>query len=306
MQKQIKGYETALKALGYQYDQLQRKIDDSVGKSYYNDSEAAIANLQQQIKNLAAARDAESKKKKKDQSAIDGYNEAIINAQNAIEDINKSVSEQLLQTNFKQLSDNIANALLSAFEAGEDGIKAMDDTFDQFIKNALANSLKLKLIEPLIKNMTDDLTKYMMGNDQSLAGYDFTGWRQQLEDAGKDFSSALDEAYKGLGLEKSGNSSGSDGLAGTIGRSITEDTANKWMGVQLNMYTIAKNHYAEALVQTKLQQSYLSIATRNLDAALGIERNTAATVSELKNAVGYLTTIANNTKQGMSGRDSGR
>jgi len=305
LQKQIEGYQTALKALERQYNQLQRAIDNSAGESYYDESALAIKNLQQQIKNLEAARNAEANKKKSDQDAIDGYTDQIIAANQAIEDLQKTISEQLLQTDFKQLSDSLASALLSAFEAGEDGIDALNKSFDQFIKNAVANSLKLKIIEPLIKDVTEQISDYMLKNDNSLRGFDFTDIRKELEQAGSEFTNALDDAYKGLGLSKEGNSTGS-GLSGTIGRSITEDTANKWMGVQLNMYTISKNHYAEAQVQTKLQQSYLSIATRNLDAALGIERNTAATVTELKNAVGYLTTIANNTKQGLTGRDSGR
>jgi len=303
LQKQIEGYQKALKALEYQYDQLQRKIDNSVGKSYYDDSEAAIANLQEQIRNLAAARDAESKKKKADKEAIQQYNDAIYSAEKAIEDINRAVSEQLLQTNFKQLSQNLADALLSAFEAGENGIKSMNSTFDDFIKSALANSLKLKLIEPLMKKMTDDLTAYMLENDQSVAGYDFSGWRSQLEKAGKDFNEALEDAYSELGLKKGDQNTA--GLSGTIGRSITEDTANKWMGVQLNMYTISKSHFAEAQLQSKIMQSYLSIAQKNLDAALGIERNTAGTWNEVKNAVVYLSTIANNTKPGKGLRDLG-
>ncbi|MFD2961020.1 MULTISPECIES: tape measure protein [Olivibacter] len=295
LQKQIEGYKVALKALEVQYDSLQRKIDQSVGKSYYDDSEAAIRNLQEQIRNLAAQRDAESKKKKKDKDAIEAYNDAIRNAEFAIEDIQRAISENLLQTNFKQLSDNLANALLSAFEAGENGIQALNKTFDQFIKNALANSLKLKLIEPLIKNMTDDLTEYMLDHNKSLSSYDFTGWREQLNKAGKDFNQALEEAYKGLGLKKEGNTSASSGLAGTIGRSITEDTANKWMGVQLNIYSINKNLLSEAQTQTKIMQSHMGFAQRNLDAALNIERNTAGTWDEMKNAVYELKAINKNT-----------
>ncbi|QEL01582.1 phage tail tape measure protein [Olivibacter sp. LS-1] len=306
LQKQIEGYQKALRSLEQQYNQLQRSIENSVGSSYYDDSAAAVKNLQEQVKNLTAARDAESKKKKADKDAIDAYNDQIIAANNAIQDLQKTVSEQLLQTNFKQLSDNLANALLTAFEAGENGIEALNDTFDQFIKNALANSLKLKLIEPLMKKMTDDLTKYMLGNDNSLVGYDFTSWRKQLEDAGKDFNEALDEAYKGLGLSK--NSQESDkGITGQISRSITEDTANKWMGVQLNIYSITKNLYSEAQLQSKIQENCLNMATKSLTTALNIERNTAATVDRLDTAVGYLITIANNTntKSSKGLRDMG-
>lgn len=296
LQKQIEGYSKALKALEVQYDALQRKIDDSVGKSYYDDSEAAINNLQEQIKNLTAARDAESNKKKKDKEAIEGYNDAIRSAQYAIEDIQKAISENLLQTNFKQLSDNLANALLTAFEAGENGIEAMNKSFDQFIKNALANSLKLKLIEPLMKKMTEELTSYMMKNDDSLVGFKFDGWREQLDKAGGDFSKALEEAYKGLGLKPEGDPSKSSSLAGIIGQSLTEDTANKWMGIQLNIYTITKNHFAESQLQSRMIQTLINIATKNLDAALGTQRNTAAAVDRLDVAVGHLATLVSNTK----------
>ncbi|QNL49248.1 hypothetical protein H8S90_21295 [Olivibacter sp. SDN3] len=295
IQKQIEGYENALKSLERQYTQLQRSIENSVGNSFYDDSAAAVNNLRQQIKNLEAARDAESRKKKADQGKIEAYNDQINAVNNTIQDLQKSISENLLQTNFKTLSDNLANALLSAFEAGEDGIESMNKTFDAFIKNALANSLKLAMIEPLMEQMTKDLTDYMLNNNKSLVGYDFTGWRDQLNEAGKDFNKALEEAYKGLGLTTEKESQ-PRGMSGMIGRAITEDTANKWMGVQLNMYTIAKNQFAEIQSHSKLMQSYVSIAQKNLDTALGIERNTAETVGQLKVVVNRLDLVVTNTR----------
>jgi len=298
LQKQIDGYATALKALGYQYDQLQRKIDNSVGKSYYDDSEAAISNLQTQIKNLAASRDAESSKKKKDQSAIDGYNEAITNAQYAIEDLQRSISEELLQTNFKQLSDNLANALLSAFEAGEDGIKSMNDTFDQFIKNAVANSLKLAIIEPLMKQITEDVTKYMLANNESVAGYNFDQWKDEINEAGKEFNKGLEDAYKGFGLEKNGDTSTPNSLSGAIKGASQESIdllAGQMGGVRLSlldMLAVSKSQY-------KVLSSCESYAMQNLNTALQIERNTRRTAEATEGGLPYLETIANNTKDNI-------
>jgi|GEM_PF-3466016 len=307
LQKQIQGYQDALKSLERQYNQLQRAMENSVGNSYYDDAESALKNQQEQIAKLTASRDAESKKKKADKDAIDGYNDAIIQAQNEMVELQKQISQNLLQTDYKQLSQNLSDALLSAFEAGEDGIDALNKSFDQFIKNALVNTLRLKILEPLMKDMADKLTAYMLNNGDSLIGFDFNPWRAQLDAAGTEFSKALEEAYAGLGLSKEGSSTGSSGLSGTIGRSITEDTANKWMGVQMNMYTIAKNHFAEAQSQSKMQQALVNFAQRNLDTALGIERNTAETVNQLKTAVNHLATIVSNTGGSKTSlRDMGR
>src|SRR5690606_16687408 len=124
-----------------------------------------------------------------------------------IKDIERTISETLVQTTFKSLSDELANALVSAFEAGEDAIGSMDKVFDQFIKNALVNSLKLKMIEPIIDEMVGEVSKYMEDNNNSLIGFNFDRYRQRIEGVSKQFTDVLGSAYDELGLSKDGQSS---------------------------------------------------------------------------------------------------
>src|SRR5690606_27654448 len=125
-ERQIKEYQRQLDSLGRSFAKLQDQISNSVGESFYKDSRAAIANLQQQQKAVQSMLRAEQSKKKTDQEKVREYRDQLDSLSKEIKDIERTISETLVQTTFKSLSDELANALVSAFEAGEDAIGSMD------------------------------------------------------------------------------------------------------------------------------------------------------------------------------------
>lgn len=227
LQKQIDGYKNQLDSLGKAYQKLQKDISNSVGNSYYADSDAAIANMEAQITAIERMRKAETDKKKTDKGKIADYDKEIIGLRDSIEDTQRAISEMLLQSDFKSFSDNLASALVSAFEAGENAIDAMNKTFEQFIKDAIANSLKLEYIEPIVKDMMESATSYARGNENSLLGFNWEAWKGKLAGASEEVFSALDSVYKGLDLSKGSDtvSQADRGLSGAIAASCTEEMA---------------------------------------------------------------------------------
>lgn len=245
LQKQIDGYKNQLDSLGTAYRKLEKDISNSVGNSYYADSDKAIANMKAQIVALERMRKAESEKKKTDKGTIADIDNQIIGMKNSIEETEKAISEMLLQSNFKQFSDNLANALVTAFEAGEDGINAMNKTFDDFIKNAIANALKLEILEPIVKDMMEAATEYGNNNKNSLLGFNWEEYRTKLAGASEQLSGAYENALKGLklGIGNQGDTGGGGGMSGMIGRSITEATAAQMIGIAMPINEVIKRSF---------------------------------------------------------------
>ncbi|MCW8314219.1 phage tail tape measure protein [Sphingobacterium sp. InxBP1] len=293
LQKQIDAYRDQLDGLGKAYDTLQRRISNSVGENYYSDSDKAIANLREQQRILAEMARAEEDKKKTDKEKVKGYYDEIDSINKQIEDIQKAITESLVQTTFKDLSASLADALVTAFEAGESAVDSLDETFDKFIKNALVNSLKLKMIEPIVNDMVNQLADYMKSNNNSLTGFNFSVWKDKIDGAGTEFTKTLEEAYKQLGLSKDGTSSGG-GLKGSIQRELTESTASELTGLYRASFELQKKAFDESKSQGITISKQLLVAMDQLTALNAIQVNTAETVKRLDTAVSELQSINKN------------
>ncbi|MGJ1211916.1 phage tail tape measure protein [Sphingobacterium multivorum] len=289
LQKQIDAYKTQLDSLGKAYDTLQRRISNSVGENYYTDSDKAIVNLKQQQRLLADMAKVESEKKKSDKDKVKSYYDEIDSINKQIEDIQKSITENLVQTTFKDLSASLADALVTAFEAGESAVDSLDETFDKFIKNALVNSLKLKMIEPIVNDMVNQLADYMKSNNNTLTGFNFSVWKDKIDGAGTEFTKTLEEAYKQLGLSRDGF--GGSGLKGSIQREVTEATQSENNGLLRSQTELLKRSFDESKSQGVTMGKQLAVAMDQLTALNAIQVNTGETVKRLDTAVSELQSI---------------
>jgi len=293
IQKQINAYKEQLESLGKAYDKLQKQISSSVGDSFYTDSNKAIENLKTQIRILQESANAESNKKKADREKIKAYLDEIEGKYQTIEDIQKSITENLVQTTFKDLSASLADALVTAFEAGESAVDSLDETFDKFIKNALVNSLKLKMIEPIVNDMVNQLADYMKSNNNSLTGFNFSVWKDKIDGAGTEFTKTLEEAYKQLGLDRNGFGNGT-GIKSGIQRELTEATAGELSGLFRASFELNKKAFDESKSQGLTLSKQLLIASDQLSALNAIQLNTGETVKRLDTAVSELQSINRN------------
>ncbi len=296
IQKQIDKYQDQLTALESALDKIEKRIDDSVGESFYKDSDAAIQNLKNQQRLLQQMEQAESQKKKADKNKIQEFRNESNRINEEIAAIEKSVREMRVQTTVKELAQSLADSLVSAFESGGDAIKATDKVLDQFIKNALVNSLKLKYIEPIIKGLINDLDSYMAANGNSLEGFNFNKYREMINGSGEFVFQLMENLYSGLGLTKENIEKADTSISGKIKKEITEQTASELLGLYRAKYEVAKN-------QLSVQQAILANANQNLVVLNSIQLNTENTVIELKSAVVELKAINKNTG-GITGRSA--
>lgn len=273
--KQIKQYQADLTSLGKSYAELERQVSSSVGNDIYSNQQSQIQNLIQQQEKLIAIRDSEGQKKKKDQGRIDDLNAQIDDIPNKIAEIESSISENLIQGTFRELSNSLADALVNAFKAGEDGINAMNDTFEDFIGNAVKNTLKLTLLDGLTKEFTDELTKYAKQNNNSVLGFDFEAFRLRFEKAGELFNKGLEDS----GFFNETGSGRANTLQGSIKADLTEETgsiiAGAFNGARLSLLNI------EGLLRpmVAINANLANLAQQNLNQITMMQLNTLRTAN---------------------------
>lgn len=298
LEKQIKAYKDQLTSLGNAYKQLERDVQNSIGESIYTDQAAQIENLREQQVLLTKARDAERDKKKSDQGKIDEYQNQIDSIPGQIEDIQKAISQNLIQTTFKDISNALADAFTDAFQAGEDGIQKMDDVFNNFIANAIKNSLKLKLIEPIIAQMTKDLTQYAQGNNNSIVGFDFSAYKESIAKAQKEFVGVLN-ANKEF-FDTTTSTSGSSSTSNRITDAVTETTASRVEGAFNGMRMVQLQTNVLLSAQGKTLGDLYLIASNNFAIHQKIEANTRRGADAGESALPLLRSIADNTKDSLA------
>lgn len=160
-ERQIREWQTAVEDLKTAYDSLQHSISRTAGEAAIAAQRGLVENLEEQKRLVTQMRDEESKKKKADKDKIAGFNSQISQLTQQIEDVFDNFQKSVTTTDFKDLSENIANALIEAFGKGEDAAASFEKVVDDVMKNAVANALRIKILEPAVKSMVDNLYSSM-------------------------------------------------------------------------------------------------------------------------------------------------
>jgi len=160
-EKGIREWKRAVDDLKFAYEELQRTIEKTAGESQIAMQRDLIANLKEQQRILYDMRSKESDKKKVDQDKVAAYTEQIKDINVQIQDVIDNFQKSITTTDFKDWSQKIADALIDAFGKGEDAVTAFDKVVDDVMRNAVANALKIKILEPAVKSMVDKLYQSM-------------------------------------------------------------------------------------------------------------------------------------------------
>lgn len=275
IRKEMKQHEKQLKVLQRAYAQLSWETDNAVGEGYYKSAQKEIDNLKKQQKEYQELARLEQSKKSKDRDD-DKVQEYLQNAEDAarqIKDLEKEITESLVQTNFKELAGELADVWADAFGNMEDSAESFEEVWNTTIANAVKNSLKLKLIEPIVNQFTQSLADYMGANNNSVAGFNFEYWKRMLKNAGEAFTDGLqgfEEFFRDMGDEVE---DASDTLEGQI-KGVTEETASKLAG---EITAIRIRQVDMLLVQQDIRSCMQSVD------------------STIRSCISYLNTISTNT-----------
>lgn len=283
IRREMKQHEQQLKVLQRAYSQITWRVDNAVGENYYKQQRKAIENLKRQQQEYRELARLEQSKKSKDRD--DGkVQEYLANAEQAardIADIEREITETLVQTSFRDLSNELADAWTDAFGNMEDSAKSFDEVFNTTIANAVKNSLKLKLIEPVVNSFTEALAAHMGAHNNSVAGFNFAYWKRMLQNAGDAFTEGLqsfEEYFKDFSDDVDDTK---ETLEGQI-QGCTEDTASMVAG---ELTTMRIRQMEMLMVQQEFNSSMQSI-DNNIRQALtylyGIHTNTGTANTHLR------------------------
>lgn len=212
IQRQIKNVET----LGKAYDELKEKMEAAwSADDLRTQTKDTVANLDQQIASYQAMIKAEQDKKKTDQARIDEYNEAIKELEKTKQEILNQEKIEMGgiggESEYKDAASSFVQAWLDAFNETGDGLKGLEENFDDFINNLFLKQASMrianKFLEPLFQMIDLAVTE---GEAATAKGFDGSTdlTRQEMdkivEEAKKQFpqlSEALEELYNSLGLK---------------------------------------------------------------------------------------------------------
>lgn len=188
----------------------------------------------------------------------------IIEAKGVVEDYGLSLEETAQKTR-DLLSGTTAAALadeiISAFKAGEVGIEAFGQKFEDIMRNAIISQLKASILMPIIEDFLKQFDQFILfgGADQNLANFDFQQFEDQFNAAMEQFQSIFDYTSEALGIDLTGGNILS--MQGAI-KGITEESASLIAG-QFNAMRIIQYGIFEAVNDSLRELQKIEFNTRS-------------------------------------------
>lgn len=194
IQRQIKNVEKLQKA----YDVLKEKMDLAWSASSFSDmNKQTLQNVDAQIASYQAMIKAEQDKKKTDKDRIEEWEDAIEELKKTRKELEQQAIEEMGgigETNYKDAAQAFADAWVDAFNESEDGLKALQETFDDYITNLIKKQAMMRLVQARMKSVFDaidksvtegsaggiNLTKEELANIQALGESALKGLNEDL------------------------------------------------------------------------------------------------------------------------------
>ncbi len=187
---------------------------------------------------------------------------------------------EVVDTLAGSLGDNLRNALVDAFQSGEDAAVAMGDTISQVLQDVLAQMIFDQIFAEQFKKLQEQMTEsFDVGGDRTWVD-DFARFFDESQVLTEEFNQALADARdiaQNAGFDVFGQDQSSrEGLSGAI-TNITEDTANLLAGY-LNALRIDVREGLNINVQS---MQYLAQITINTGYLINIDRTMVSVDSRM-------------------------
>lgn len=187
---------------------------------------AELASLKAQRDELQSQRDSESKKKKKDNSKIADYNQQIKEMEQQINTFAQDFLKDIYSIDIKSWASELTDAVVGAWEKGEDGVEAYRNKVKDMVKDVTKNIVSQKIMEAALSDPLNYLTNTLKDKGK-LDETDMDKLADQLYKAGDEVVpqiTGIFEALKNRGWDFRDNGSSSS-TKNSI-QSITEETAD--------------------------------------------------------------------------------
>lgn len=244
IKRSIEAHKKNVEELKLAYDELERAISKAIGTEYYDLAKDQIANLKQQISDIKEKiEEAQNIKNDKDRAEeIAEYTQDLIDAENELEDLFSRLQEHILTMSIETMAQNLGDAIVDAFAAGEDAAEAWGKSVDDIVKNIVKNLIVQNLFANPLENIIQGYFDQWMDQDGNF----LMSWDEIAQSAlqmGKDITdlgtnglnvmNALPKEIRDLVL---GDTGIGNSLSGAI-QGVSEETASILAG-QMNAIRI--------------------------------------------------------------------
>ena len=199
-----------------------KEAQSKPGSAYH----AELASLKAQKDELQSQRNSENEKKKKDNSKIADYDQQIKEMELQIDSFAKDFLKDIYSIDFKSWASELTDAVVGAWEKGEDAVEAYKEKVKDMVKDVTKNIVTQKIMENALRKPLGYLTDILKDKGK-LDETDMDQLANLLYKAGDEAVpqiTGIFEALKKRGLDLRDNSSSSS-TKNSI-KSITEETAN--------------------------------------------------------------------------------
>lgn len=199
-----------------------KEAQSKPGSAYH----AELASLKAQKDELQSQRNSENEKKKKDNSKIADYDQQIKEMELQIDSFAKDFLKDIYSIDFKSWASELTDAVVGAWEKGEDAVEAYKEKVKDMVKDVTKNIVTQKIMEAALQEPLNYLTKTLKDKGK-LDETDMNQLADLLYKAGDEVVpqiTGIFEALKKRGLDLRDNGSSSS-TKNSI-QSITEETAD--------------------------------------------------------------------------------
>lgn len=182
MLRRQEAIRTSAERLAKVYEDISYSAGKAIGGQKYSQARDQMKAMSEQQLALAQQINAEGSKKKSDPSKIDEYKRKIAELGAKQAEVVNKLTEEVLGGDFAKLSNELGDAIASAFEKGEDAAEA----FNAKVSDIMRNIVKAQLTEQLLKKpILDAFDKYKQRFKD--VGFDPSKIRELMPDLAKDF-----------------------------------------------------------------------------------------------------------------------
>lgn len=190
-----------------------------------NAYKAQYASLMAQKDALQKQMNAESSKKKKDKDKIADYKQQQIELEMTLKNFSTSFLKDIYGVDMKSWASQLTDAVVSAWEKGEDAIDAYKKKAREMVKDLTKNILSQKIMEAALKKPLDSLTD-IIEKKGKLEDTDLPQLLDGLNTAGENATYNITKILDGLKAQGYDfTASGSGGSTTNSIKNVTEETA---------------------------------------------------------------------------------
>lgn len=168
--KEVENYATA--AMQDYYER------NSSGTGYKQE----LANLKDEREKYIEMYNLEADKKKSSQEALDEYRSKIAELDDQITYFVEDLANELWGVDFKEWASQISDALWTAFENGEDAVKAFRETAKDIMSDVAKRMMNLHFIEPAFQALEDELFGKIDSNGNRVGGVAYNNTTGELDE----------------------------------------------------------------------------------------------------------------------------